>query len=534
MSPAPFLCSDGPLIVSPERARSTKRPGFLASLRGLLALVLATGAAVMATAAEGELRGLWVDGFHAGFRNPTEVTQLVATARAGGFNTLLVEVRRRGDAFYSSDLEPRAAEVEAGFDPLRTLLDCAHAESGGPRLGVHAWLVAFNIWNHETRRPPQTNHPYLRHPDWLTRTRSGRTWDGANYAFDPGHPAVQEHTFQVGMELVRRYDIDGLHLDYIRYAGPEWGYHPLAVARFNRAYDRSGTPPPTDAAWRQFRRDQVSALVRRIYLHAHAEKPDLIVSAATIAFAPGIRERLQWSSSAAYAHVLQDWRAWMEEGILDWNLPMLYFREAADGASLTDWLRFVSTHQYRRRAAAGLGFYLNSFAATEAQIERARACASDDSPGLIGFCAYSYANLATDLPHSNAVERLERLVRPGEQAGPPANVVPTPAQPASTLSGTGHLMGYVRQSGNLEPIEGAELLLVAGDALLLATDANGFFGRVDLEPGNYPLTVSAPGYSDQATSVVVRGDRSVARLDLVLKRSEVVAGPPESPPAKSE
>lgn len=175
--------------------------------------------------------------------------------------------------------------------------------------------------------PPQSDHPFRRHPEWLTRSAGGATWDGANYAFDPGHPGVQQHTFDVALDLVRRYDLDGLHWDYVRYAGKDWGYNVVAVRRFNARHGRTGKPASTDPDWLQFRRDQVTALVRKVYLAALAEKPALKISAATITFAPGISDTAQWPRSAAYSDVLQDWRAWMEEGILDWNLPMTYFRQ---------------------------------------------------------------------------------------------------------------------------------------------------------------------------------------------------------------
>ncbi len=468
----------------------------------------------------GELRGLWVDGFHAGFRSASEVTQLVAHARTAGFNALFVEVRRRGDVFYTSSHEPRAAEVDPRVDPLRLLLDEAHSERAGPRIQVHAWIVAYNIWNHATRRPVQTNHPYVLHPEWLTRTASGKTWDGANYAFDPGHPGVQEHVFQVGMELVRRYEVDGLHLDYIRYAGPEWGYNARAVERFNRLNLREGVPAPRDAAWLQFRRDQVTALVRRLYLHIRSEKPSITLSAATIGFAPGITNSVQWPASAAYSHVLQDWRAWMEEGILDWNLPMLYFRERSEGEEFTRWARFVRGHQYRRRAAAGLAFYLNPLPATLAQRQRALAPV-DDLPPLIGVCAYSYANLASDRVGPRVVEALKPVEREGEvPAGPwsspaSARVPPVPWKSDATLA---HLMGYVRRGPERGAVDGAEVLLTSGDVRLCLSDACGFFGFVDVTPGIYQITVSEGGGAGRTLPVTLRGGE-VTQVELELPRS---------------
>lgn len=134
----------------------------LASL--CLWLGLQLGAAL---AAAPELRGWWVDTFHAGLRNANEVAQLVAHARAGNFNALFVEVRKRGDAYYNSTFEPKAADVSPqSFDPLTELPRLAHDTSGGKqRLEVHAWIVTYNIWSSQNSPPPQTTHPYRRYPD---------------------------------------------------------------------------------------------------------------------------------------------------------------------------------------------------------------------------------------------------------------------------------------------------------------------------------------------------------------------------------
>ncbi|HXG47184.1 MAG TPA: family 10 glycosylhydrolase, partial [Methylomirabilota bacterium] len=207
----------------------------------------------MPTAAGQEFRALWVDAFHAGFRTPAEVTQLLADARAGHFNAVIVEVRKRGDAYYDSRFEPRATDISpAGYDPLADLIARAHDPAQGPRLEVHAWIVTYPIWASQSTTPPQANHPYNLHPDWLTRNNAGATWNGGHFAFDPGHPGVQQHTFNVAMDLISRYDLDGLNFDYVRYSGREWGYNPVAVERFNRRFGRTGQPAIDDPLWLQF------------------------------------------------------------------------------------------------------------------------------------------------------------------------------------------------------------------------------------------------------------------------------------------
>src|SRR4030095_6693099 len=86
-----------------------------------------------------------------------------------------------------------------------------------------------------------------------------------------------------------------------------------------------GPPPdPGDPHWSQWRRDQVTALVRRIYLGALAHKPALNVSAALIAFGAGPTTEATWPGAEAFWRVYQDWRAWTEEGLVELAVSLIY------------------------------------------------------------------------------------------------------------------------------------------------------------------------------------------------------------------
>lgn len=179
-----------------------------------------------------EFRGLWVDAYHAGFRSAAEVDQLIADARSANFNALIVQVRRRGNAFYQSQFEPKANDITpADFDPLADLITKAHDTSEGPRLEIHAWMVTYPIWDRRGGKPRERDHPYTLHPEWLTQDVDGQTWNSSGYVFDPGHPEVQQHTFNVAMDIISNYDVDGLNFDYVRYDGLSWGYNEVAVGR---------------------------------------------------------------------------------------------------------------------------------------------------------------------------------------------------------------------------------------------------------------------------------------------------------------
>ena len=489
-----------------------------APVRRLAFWFLSVAILALADVTAQEFRGLWVDSFHPGLRNRREIRQLVADARAGNFNALIVEVRRRGDAFYNSRYEPKATDITPpDFDPLAELIALAHLTNSGPPLQVHAWIVAYNIWDDRRTLPTQANHPYRQHRDWVTRTDRGVMWDGASYAFDPGHPDVQQHTFDVAMDIVSRYDVDGLHLDYIRYAGNDWGYNEAAVSRFKIIFSRVNTPFPEDPQWLQFRRDQVTALVRKIYLSALELKPRVTISAATIAWAPGIASDSEWPGSAAFSIVLQDWRAWMQEGILDLNVPMVYFRQqTVNSNNWASWSRFAKDHRYNRGVAIGTAVYLNNVSRSLSQMRSTRN-ATTEGNRADGLVIFSYA-----MPGSDRVSRsdfLKALTGSGRRDPGSTPLFPTPVDvpemPWKTSPTRGHLKGYVTSAPRRTGIDAATVTLTGPVNRSLISDATGFYGTVDLPTGDYLLSVKLPNYQPAETNVTIAAG-AVASRDWLL------------------
>lgn len=453
-----------------------------------------------ASAGAQEIRALWADAFHAGLRNSTETAALIAAARTANCNAVFVQVRKRGDAYYRGGLEPTAIDVAAGFDPLADLIQRGH--TGSPRIEVHAWIVSYNIWNQQLSPPSQPTHPYNLHPDWLCQNNTGAQWDGGNYQLDPGHPAVQQHTYNVAMDLVSRYDIDGLHFDYIRYSdsgssggNQPWGYNPVTVARYQALTGTSTIPAPTNAAWLQWRRDQVTALVRKVYLNAWAAKPQVRISAALICYDPApVLTMSSWLSSAAYSRVLQDWRGWLEEGILDLGCPMVY---KTSNTSVTNWTSFIRDRQYGRASAIGLGWYLNPIATTNTQIGIART-ASAGGKSVAGLLGYSYA-----VPDSTGAT--QSTMWSNLTAGPyPTAVNPSP-MPWKTSTTAGHVMGRILAGDTGTAFDGATVTLAGPVNRTLTTDATGFFGAVDLPIGTYTASITRPGFAPLTRTFSVTG-----------------------------
>jgi len=174
-----------------------------------------------------QYRALWVDAFHDGIKSPLQVEKLVADAHRGNLNALVVQVRKRGDAYFNLSDEPRATDIQGPpeFDPLAYVIQLAHAST--PRIEVHAWLNTFftgasgYVYSHYNKQWGNLSN---------TGTKSG--------FLDPGVPDVLAYTHKIFMDVAKNYDVDGLHMDYVRYPGPGVGLQP-AVGGAVHAADRS-------------------------------------------------------------------------------------------------------------------------------------------------------------------------------------------------------------------------------------------------------------------------------------------------------
>jgi uncharacterized lipoprotein YddW (UPF0748 family) len=288
-------------------------------LRLLVLLTLAASALPGASAAAEELRGLWACPWD--INSPAAVDLLVDTAVRYNFNALFVEVRYRGDALYFPNkkdgrfpnLEPRSPHLAgqpADFDPLAELVAKGHAAG----LEVHAWVTVYVVLNKKTPTPP--GHPAVEHPEWLSQNDRGETWDPYGMAWlEPALPEVQDYLYDVFLDVVANYGVEGLHLDYVRYPAPSFGRHPKAIALYQA---ETGKKLDDARAFADWRRQKINAFVNRLYGGIGKLKPECRLTTAVFASRKG----------TAYNDCLQDWTSWLEGGYVDAVLPMAYGRDA--------------------------------------------------------------------------------------------------------------------------------------------------------------------------------------------------------------
>jgi uncharacterized lipoprotein YddW (UPF0748 family) len=493
--------------------------------RSLTIILLLFGALTARADDRPEYRAYWVDTFRTPFATKIDVERIVDAAIESNANALFVQVRRRGDAWYLDAAEPRAEAMDGTFDPLRVLLDAAHARG----IEVHAFVIVGAIYHGDPKKDPlprDPNHVFLQHVwdarskrpyggarQWGTKTSKGRYAFASDWYVDLGHPAAAAYTADVLLHLVRAYDIDGIHLDRVRYPEStrgDVGYNETSVARFRARYGRA--PRAKDPLWNDWRREQVTAFVRRVALGAKAIRPSITISAALIAWGSGPGANHGFTNTDAYRVAFQDWESWLREGIIDLASPMLYKREhaAPERKQFDDWLQFLiaTAHANGRAAVPGIGAYLNSIEGTLRQSRRAREANAD---GILFFAmgdtkawsilANSTNNAVRQNPYALPVAGVFTPKRPNEEFFAAlrtstatdgrtafekiehplfAATTPPPRRPDET---TGSLIGSADGDGTLVSIES----LATHETRTTHTDGNGFFGMLGLPPGEYQV-----------------------------------------------
>lgn len=295
-------------------------------------LTLALAGALCSLVGAAELRGAWITSWDNGMFNASEIDATVAAAKKAGLNALFIEVRKFADAYYKSDIEPLGANVPAGFDPLAYTIKKAHAEG----IQVHAWVVVYRAWCGKKPGPSDPNHIVNKHKDWVMLSSTGKNWAGEGMYLDPGVPEAREYIVSVFEDIAKRYNVDGIQYDYVRYPGADWGYSEAALKHYYADTGATTRPSSKDPKWLQWKRDQVTALVKLAHDKIKAANPKIAISASTICYGSCPSD---FTQTSAYSAVCQDWKMWMEKGLIDINIPMNYKPEKSEKSrkSFRDW-----------------------------------------------------------------------------------------------------------------------------------------------------------------------------------------------------
>ncbi|TWT97807.1 hypothetical protein Pla108_19590 [Botrimarina colliarenosi] len=332
-------------------------------------LLVATAAAISPAHADesfGDWRGLWINRFEYNPNSVASIQSRIENAAAMGITDVLWQVRGQADALYDSGFETPAQSWNQTIDPLQVAIDTAHAN--GVRL--HAWLNTMPVWN-GTTAPQDPNHVfYNTDPSFRVTDINGNLEpiDGGYVKINHVLPEVQQHLNNVVSDLATNYDLDGVHLDYIRWLGPgagssegfrpDWNYLPHdddAHALYLQQTGLDATDGSTFAkreAYRTWVEGRITDLVTTVGQTVNAIESD---SGRTIKLSAAV-----WNNpTTASNQYLQDYRTWLEQDLLDVAIPMVYLSE--NNRYLMDgFLDDIFATPTNTDVSIGLGTYLHT------------------------------------------------------------------------------------------------------------------------------------------------------------------------------
>jgi uncharacterized lipoprotein YddW (UPF0748 family) len=285
-----------------------------------------------------------------------EISRIVDVAASLKLNALIVQIRPAGDALYASSLEPwseyltgeQGRAPEAGFDPLKFWIETAHARG----IAIHAWFNPFRAQHSSAKTPLHPLHLARRVPEAVVKY-------GDMLWMDPSHPAAREHSLAVIADVVRRYDIDGVHVDDYFYP------YPVEIAAADGK--KSEMPFPDDASWGAYvlrggnltradwRRTHVDGFVEQLYAMVKREKRHVRVGISPFGIGRPDRRPPGIVGFSQYDKLFADVEKWLDKGWLDYCAPQLYWPIAQTEQAFEPLLQYwISQNKQGRHMWPGL------------------------------------------------------------------------------------------------------------------------------------------------------------------------------------
>jgi uncharacterized lipoprotein YddW (UPF0748 family) len=250
-----------------------------------------------------------------------ELTKIFDQAKDIGLNTIILQVRPAGDTFYKSPFEPWSGFLSGKMgrapDPFYDPLSFAIQEAHKRGLKLHAWINPFRVKSGSFAMAP--NHISRTKPEWVKQTGKNQLW------LDPGIPEVQEYVLKVTKDLVKRYDIDGIHIDDYFYPYPPSGMKTKKQTFNDWGSWKKYTDSGGQLSRNDWRRDNINRFVKAFYHTVKQTKPAVMVGISPFGiWRPGYPATIE-AQLDAYEHLCADSRYWLQQGWCDYFSPQLYW-----------------------------------------------------------------------------------------------------------------------------------------------------------------------------------------------------------------
>lgn len=496
-----------------------------------------------------DFRALWVTRFEYSATSPSSVQQVMQNAASMGITDVLFQVRGKADAYYNSNFEPRAERLNGTWDPLQTAIDAAHANG----MKLHAWVNSMPLWR-DTTAPIDPSHtfyntnPSFRRFDINGNPEDPQAQSGEYASANPLLPEVHTHLGNVVSDIATNYNVDGVHLDYIRWIGSQafdtLPHDAQSYSLFNQATGLDGSNPAHAPAYRTFIKDRITDLVGSLKTTVDGVETSTgrnIDLSAAVWRDPDIAENER----------LQDYRTWLEQDLLDIAMPMIYLRESNSNLLQPNLLNTLNIST-NTRVAPGLGVYLhdNANGGVDETISQLSQLHSLGAQGATFFSYGSFFNDPLGSARRTVIDEfydgLPVPVDPGGNLSPDANVITNFDTDEGYFSWSATHSGSTQGvlGGTIERTEtdahlgsGSQLITIDGSdsgwflrhlagigspgdpGSNLALDADGFVGfwlKTETPGLTVQVAVDDPGTADRglAKSIVADGEWRLYEWDL--------------------
>lgn len=296
-----------------------------------------------------ETRGVWIGtNYRLDWPPPTfdaakqkeDLEKIFTDIRNRNFNTVYFQVRSGGSVLFHSSMEPisgyltGSAEIPPEYDPLNFAIKEAHKR----QLEIHAWINVFNITPDMKGSPPSaSNHLMNIHPNWIVKNRT----DGTDkYWLDPGLPEVRNYLINLIAELVEKYNLDGIALDYLRYPSSNFN-DDFSYTIYGYGKNRN-----------DWRRDNINTFLDSLYNKLKGINRLLKIGCAPL----GVYQSNKGKHLSARDDVFQDALYFLKNKIVDYIAPQIYWSINFE-PSFKDLTKFWTSNSFGRNVVINIGAY---------------------------------------------------------------------------------------------------------------------------------------------------------------------------------
>ena len=344
------------------------------------------------------------------------IESAILFAHKSEFDKVFLQVRGRGDAFYNSEIINKNVTIDENFDPLEYSLELADSLN----LEIHAWINCYILWSSDSL-PKDKSHILNTNPLWTESDIYGKSdsrinleipkspsWEGIYLS--PMNQEVNQYLREVIKEIYEKYNIDGIHLDYIRYQDEYYGFHRDGRKEFNLLFDID----PLDISrgvistrygweqsyvdsikfeWNRFKQGKITELLEFINEDIDLLDKNIAISAAV---KPNLIDaQYRWH---------QNWQDWLERDLVDFIIPMNYSSELITFMTNIKIMKNNMTEDSIKKIIMGISVYNQS---AESVIDKIFLTRLNDFNGISFF---SYGTHKENLEWFNPI--LESMKEP--------------------------------------------------------------------------------------------------------------------------